>query len=61
MWFLGESEILPARLQLKGIYAELSRRKEKHALNISLPLYMPRDIILDCVPLAGSLATAPLS
>lgn len=27
VWFLGESEILPARLQLKGIYAELSRRK----------------------------------
>lgn len=35
--------------------------KEKPVLNISLPLYMPRDIILDWVPLAGSLATAPLS
>ena len=35
--------------------------KEKDALNNSLPLYMPRDIILDWVSLAGSLATAPLS
>lgn len=61
VWFLGESEILPARLQLKGIYAELSRRKRSMLWIFLSRIYMPRDIILDCVPLAGSLATAPLS
>ena len=54
VWFLGESEILPARLQLKGIYAELSRRK-KSMLWIFLSHYICQEILsLTAYPLLGA-------